>query len=39
MLSILQSGAVVGLDAVKVTVEVGYNPKGMTGFTSHSSGT
>ncbi|MBX3065058.1 MAG: YifB family Mg chelatase-like AAA ATPase [Anaerolineae bacterium] len=33
MLSILQSGALVGLDAVKVTVEVDYNPKGMTGFT------
>src|SRR5258708_24888191 len=33
MLSILQSGAVVGIDAVKVTVEVDYNPKGMTGFT------
>jgi magnesium chelatase family protein len=33
MLSIVQSGALVGLDAVKVTVEVDYNPKGMTGFT------
>jgi magnesium chelatase family protein len=33
MLSIVQSGALVGLDAVKVTVEVDYNPRGMTGFT------
>jgi magnesium chelatase family protein len=33
MLSIIQSGALVGLDAVKVTVEVDYNPRGMTGFT------
>lgn len=33
MLSIVQSGALVGLDAVRVTVEVDYNPRGMTGFT------
>lgn len=32
MLSIVQSGALVGLDAIKVTVEVDYNPKGMTSF-------
>lgn len=33
MLSIVQSGALVGLDAVRVTVEIDYNPRGMTGFT------
>ncbi len=33
MLATVQSGALVGLDAVKVTVEVDYNPRGMTGFT------
>jgi magnesium chelatase family protein len=33
MLSIVQSGALVGLDALRITVEVDYNPRGMTGFT------
>ena len=33
MLAIVQSGALVGLDAVRITVEVDYNPRGMTGFT------
>ncbi len=33
MLATVQSGAIVGLDAVGVTVEVDYNPRTMTGFT------
>ncbi len=33
MLATVQSGALVGLDAVGVTVEVDYNPRSMTGFT------
>ncbi len=33
MLATVRSGAVVGLDAIPITVEVDYNPRGMTGFT------
>src|SRR5258706_11301339 len=33
MLATVNSGAVVGLDAIAVTVEVDYNPRGMTNFT------
>ncbi len=33
MLATVQSGAIVGLDAVEVKVEVDYNPRSMTGFT------
>lgn len=33
MLATVQSGAVVGIDAIGVTVEVDYNPKGMPSFT------
>jgi magnesium chelatase family protein len=33
MLATVQSGAIVGLDAIGVNVEVDYNPRGMTGFT------
>jgi magnesium chelatase family protein len=33
MLATVQSGALIGLDAVGVSVEVDYNPRGMTGFT------
>jgi hypothetical protein len=33
MLATVQSGALVGLEAVGVKVEVDYNPRGMTGFT------
>ncbi len=33
MLATVQSGAVIGLDAIPVAVEVDYNPKAMTGFT------
>jgi len=33
MLATVQSGAIVGLEAVGVSVEVDYNPRGMTGFT------
>jgi magnesium chelatase family protein len=33
MLATVQSGAVVGIDAIDVTVEVDYNPKGMPSFT------
>ncbi|MCC6975863.1 MAG: ATP-binding protein [Anaerolineae bacterium] len=32
MLSTVQSGALIGLDAMGVAVEVDYNPRGMTGF-------
>jgi magnesium chelatase family protein len=33
MLATVNSGAVVGLDATAVTVEVDYNPRAMTSFT------
>jgi magnesium chelatase family protein len=33
MLTTVQSGAIVGLEAISVKVEVDYNPKAMTGFT------
>jgi magnesium chelatase family protein len=33
MLATVHSGAIVGLEAVEVKVEVDYNPRGMTGFT------
>ena len=33
MLATVQSGAIVGLEAISVKVEVDYNPRGMTGFT------
>src|SRR5260221_5527758 len=33
MLSTVRSGAIVGLDAIAINVEVDYNPRGMTGFT------
>src|SRR3954453_9013216 len=33
MLAKVYSGAITGLDALPVTVEVDYNPRGMTGFT------
>jgi magnesium chelatase family protein len=33
MLATVHSGAIVGLDAVRVGVEVDYNPRSMTGFT------
>jgi magnesium chelatase family protein len=33
MLATVQSGAIVGLEALSVKVEVDYNPKAMTGFT------
>ena len=33
MLATVQSGALVGLEAVGIQVEVDYNPRGMTGFT------
>ena len=33
MLSTVQSGAIVGLEAVGIKVEVDYNPRGMVGFT------
>src|SRR5260221_6162900 len=33
MLATVQSGAIVGLEAIGVKVEVDYNPRGMTGFT------
>jgi len=33
MLATVQSGAIIGLDAIGVNVEVDYNPRGMTGFT------
>src|ERR1043165_3364769 len=33
MLATVQSGALVGLEAVGIQVEVDYNPRGLTGFT------
>src|SRR5215813_11458812 len=33
MLATVQSGAIIGLDSIGVSVEVDYNPRGMTGFT------
>lgn len=33
MLSSVQSGAINGLDAISIQVEVDYNPRAMTGFT------
>ncbi len=33
MLATVQSGAIVGLEAIGVSVEIDYNPRGMTGFT------
>lgn len=33
MLATVRSGALIGLDAVEIKVEVDYNPRGMTGFT------
>jgi hypothetical protein len=33
MLATVRSGAVIGLDATPIAVEVDYNPRGMTGFT------
>jgi magnesium chelatase family protein len=33
MLATVRSGAVIGLDATPIAVEVDYNPKAMTGFT------
>src|SRR5215467_7691774 len=33
MLSSVQSGAISGLDAIPISVEVDYNPRSMTGFT------
>ncbi|MEP7284624.1 MAG: hypothetical protein ABI947_02505 [Chloroflexota bacterium] len=33
MLSTVQSGAINGLDAIPIQVEVDYNPRAMTGFT------
>ena len=33
MLATVQSGALIGLEAVGIQVEVDYNPRGMTGFT------
>ncbi len=33
MLATVQSGAITGLDAIKINVEVDYNPRAMTGFT------
>jgi len=33
MLATVQSGAILGLDAIAVSVEVDFNPRGMTGFT------
>ena len=33
MLATVQSGAIVGLEAMGIKVEVDYNPRGMTGFT------
>lgn len=33
MLATVQSGAIVGLDATGIKVEIDYNPRGMTGFT------
>jgi magnesium chelatase family protein len=33
MLATVQSGALIGLEAIGVNVEVDYNPRGLTGFT------
>ncbi len=33
MLATVQSGAINGLDAIKISVEVDYNPRAMVGFT------
>ncbi|MBX3065057.1 MAG: hypothetical protein KF726_18900 [Anaerolineae bacterium] len=33
MLAQVNSGAVIGMEAISVSVEVDYNPKGMTSFT------
>ncbi|MCC6975864.1 MAG: hypothetical protein IT322_17800, partial [Anaerolineae bacterium] len=33
MLANVRSGAIVGLDAISINVEVDYNPRGMTSFT------
>jgi magnesium chelatase family protein len=33
MLASVQSGAIIGLDAISINVEVDYNPRGMTSFT------
>ena len=33
MLATVNSGAVFGMDAIAVTVEVDYNPRAMTSFT------
>ncbi len=33
MLSSVQSGAINGLDAIPIQVEVDYNPRSLTGFT------
>ena len=33
MLATVRSGALIGLDAVEIKVEVDYNPRSMTGFT------
>ncbi len=33
MLATVQSGAINGLDAIPISVEVDYNPRAMTGFT------
>src|SRR5262245_35950848 len=33
MLATVESGAIIGLDAIKISVEVDYNPRAMTGFT------
>ncbi len=33
MLATVQSGALAGLEAIGIQVEIDYNPRGMTGFT------
>ena len=33
MLATVRSGAVIGLEAIPISVEVDYNPRAMTGFT------
>ncbi len=33
MLATVQSGALVGLEAMGIQVEIDYNPRAMTGFT------
>ncbi len=32
MLATVQSGAITGLDAIKINVEIDYNPRAMTGY-------